>query len=204
MFDSNQDIQVFPNLPQEHSKHMEMFLPYYLNPVPINVKRVHPLAQMPIKGDIDKEDIIELCKFYNMPPFLANVGYDIYAVPDEDWRCTSPDSNRDPYYVLNPGQSKTFSTGIKVATPPQYGFLLRDRSGMGVKDITHTAGVIEGTYRGEWKVHLINLTYQPREITLKKAIVQAVLTFIIPSIVEEVDELPQTRRGSGGFGSSGR
>lgn len=202
MFDSDQIVSAFPYLPENYSDHMEMFLPYYKNPVPISVKRTHPLAKMPTKGEIDKEDTIRLHHLYGVAAFIANVGYDIYAVPDEDWK--NPNHHDSAFFELLPGCSKTFSTGIKVATPPQYGFLLRDRSGMGVKDVTHTAGVIEGTYRGEWKIHLVNLTHQPRLITLKKAIIQAVLTFIIPSVVEEVEELPGTKRGEGGFGSSGR
>lgn len=200
--DEEQIISSFPYLPEGHRKHMEMFLPYYTNPVPIEVLRVHHLAKMPTKGDISKEDIIELHNIYGIPPFLANMGYDIYAVPDEEWK--NVHNHNAAFFELMPGCSKTFSTGIKIATPPQYGFLLRDRSGMGVSDITHTAGVIEGTYRGEWKVHLVNLTHQPKLITLKKAIIQAVLTFIIPSVVTEVEELPPTKRDTGGFGSSGR
>jgi dUTP pyrophosphatase len=196
-------ITLFPELPVKHSEHMAPFLPMYVNAVPIDVKRVHPMAQMPTKGVPEEEDHIRLPAILdrNKTAHIFNVGYDIYAVPDEDWH--NPNS-QNSYFDFWPGTSKTFSTGIKVATPPCYGFLFRDRSGMGVKDVTVEAGCLEGTFRGEWKVHLINLSHKPVKVTMEKAIVQAVLTFIIPSVINEVDELPPTKRDVGGFGSSGR
>ena len=103
-----------------------------------------------------------------------------------------------------PHESHTFHTGIKVATPHNYGFLVRDRSSLGVKDIAVRAGVIEGTYRGEWLIHLMNLSHKPRTFYSGDKIAQAILTPIVPGELEVVDSLPESDRGEKGFGSSGR
>lgn len=188
---------MFPEYEERYRNHLCKFLDYYRDPVPIDVELIHEMAQSPVQGDSDDDHVV-----VNNNTFFFNLGYDIYAVPDEDWE--NPSSQFNAKFVLNPGCSKIFSTGIKIATPPNWGFLLRDRSGMGVHPVGHTAGVIEGTYRGEWKVNLVNLGHTPRVITMRKAIVQAVLTPIIPSKLNVVDKLDDTKRGRGGFGSSGR
>ena len=120
-----------------------------------------------------------------------NVGIDIYTVEDD--------------LILFPGEGHTFHTGIRVATPPNYGFLLRERSGLGVKfDIGLGAGVIEGTYRNEWLVRLRNHGSAPVEFKKGDRICQAVLVPIIPCHITQVDSLDETQRGENGFGSSGR
>lgn len=146
--------------------------------IPILVQLVHPQAKMPEKKR------------------HSDLGYDIFCVPDESWR--------NGHYELMPYESHLFSTGIKVATPNQYGFILRDRSSMGIKDVTVEAGVIEGTYRGEWKVQLINLGKTPCIINAGDKIVQAILIPILPSMICPAESLPSTDRGEKGFGSSGR
>lgn len=158
-------------------------------PVPIKVIKVNPDAKVPEKAH------------------SGDMGWDIFCVQDESWQESmfSMDSHKlEKYFELMPHQSHTFSTGIKVGVPDNYGFLLRERSGLGIKDISLGAGVIEGTYRGEWKVHLRNISNKP--ITFKKGdkICQAILTPIIPAQTELVNELPDTKRGEKGFGSSGR
>jgi dUTP pyrophosphatase len=76
---------------------------------------------------------------------------------------------------------------------------------MGGKDlIHHFAGVIDGTYRGEWKVRLCNHSDVPYTITEGDRIVQGIFTEVINATWDVVNELPATVRGEGGFGSSGR
>ena len=155
------------------------------NPVPIKVKLVHPKAKVPEKA-------------HN-----GDIAWDIFCVDDDMWDkklfCEG-----EPCFELMPYESYSFSTGIKVATPHNYGFLLRERSGLGVSDISLGAGVIEGTYRGEWKIHIRNISKKPRMFKVGDKIAQAVLIPIIPALPEVVDELPETERGEKGFGSSGR
>lgn len=155
------------------------------HPVPMKVKLVHPKAKVPEKA-------------HN-----GDIAWDIFCVDDDMWDkklfCEG-----EPCLELMPYESYTFSTGIKVATPHNYGFLLRERSGLGVSDISLGAGVIEGTYRGEWKIHIRNISKKPRVFKVGDKIAQAVLIPIIPALPEVVDELPETERGEKGFGSSGR
>lgn len=152
-------------------------------PVPILINKVHPDAKPLTKKR------------------STDVAWDVSCVTDASWQF---DANGDPYYDLLPSKSHTFRTGIKVAVPGRYGFLIRDRSGMGISDIIHTAGVIEGTYRGEWMIHLINLGDTTHLFKVGDRIVQAVLIPIFPAEIRMVAELPDSDRGTKGFESSGR
>ena len=151
------------------------------NRVPVLIKKVHEDGNFTKKRDSD-------------------IGWDVTCVSDAEW----DSDNEGTFFDLKPGGQYTFSTGVQVATPDRYGFLIRDRSGLGIKGISHTAGVIEGTYRGEWKIHLINHGTETYRFRSGDRIAQAVLTPIIPATVQQVDELPPTNRGDKGFASSGR
>jgi len=139
------------------------------------------------------------------------MGYDVYIIHDDDkgWIKRFPSMKEEYndiyYYPLKPGERKVFHTGVKISTPDDYGFLLRDRSGLAVKEGLHIlAGVIEGTYRGEWMVCAINLGEHDIIIRSGDKIAQAVLTKVIPSGTIKVENLEETERGEKGFGSSGR
>ena len=119
----------------------------------------------------------------------ADAGIDVYT--NESWD-------------LQPGARHLFSTGISVAFPAGYVALLWDRSGLGSKGIHRLAGVIDSEYRGEWKVVLVNLSNEPYEIKAGDKIIQCVLQKFEPVTITEVDDLDESRRGAGGFGSSGR
>lgn len=119
----------------------------------------------------------------------ADAGIDIYA---------------NETYTLQPGEIHMFSTGICVAFPDGYVALFWDRSGMGSKGIHRFAGVIDSEYRGEWKVVLANHSKEPYEIKAGDKIIQCVLQKFEPVDIKEVEELSETTRGVGGFGSSGR
>lgn len=107
-------------------------------------------------------------------------------------------------YTLAPGERHLFSTGIACAIPDGYVALLWDRSGLGSKGIHRFAGVIDSGYRGEWKVVLYNSTSEPFEITAGDKIIQCIIQTFETAKITQVDELDETERGAGGFGSSGR
>ena len=107
-------------------------------------------------------------------------------------------------YTLKPGETHAFSTGISVAFPKGYVALIWDRSGLGAQGIHRLAGVIDSGYRGEWKIVLINLSKKPYKITAGDKIAQCVLQKFEPVKIKEVKKLPGSKRGSKGFGSSGR
>ena len=96
------------------------------------------------------------------------------------------------------------STGIKIAIPFGYAGFIWDRSGLAVKNSLHClAGVIDSSYRGEVKVVLINLSKEKFYIKKGMRIAQMVIQKVENSEITEVEKLPDTSRGEGGFGSTG-
>ena len=114
----------------------------------------------------------------------------------------------DEPVTLLPGQSALIPTGIAVAPESQTPvvLLLYARSGLAVKHgiaLANGVGVIDADYRGEIKVGLINHSAEPYTITHGERIAQMVVTPIFRAAFTRVDELDDTARGSGGFGSTG-
>ena len=108
---------------------------------------------------------------------------------------------------LKPREKKLIPTGIAVAIPNDFEIQIRPRSGLAAKTgitVLNTPGTIDADYRGEIKVILINLSDKIFTINKNDRIAQMVICPIIKGILEEVDELPKTIRGSGGFGSTGK
>ena len=103
------------------------------------------------------------------------------------------------------GEKKIISTGIMVAIPEQYEIQIRPRSGLAAKNgisVLNTPGTIDSDYRGEIKVILINLGKDIFVIKKNDRIAQMVVCPIIKAKLEEVESLPETVRGKGGFGST--
>ena len=112
----------------------------------------------------------------------------------------------DKAITLTPGEKQLISTGIAVAIPKDFEIQIRPRSGLAAKNgisVLNTPGTIDSDYRGEIKVILINLGKESFIINNNDSIAQMVLCPIIKGVLEEVEELPDTVRGSGGFGSTG-
>ncbi len=107
-------------------------------------------------------------------------------------------------YVLKPGETHMFGTGIAVEIPTGYVALFWDRSGLGSKGIHRLAGVVDSGYRGEWKIVLTNLTKKKFAIKAGDKIVQCLIQKFEPVKIKEVKSLSDTSRGAKGFGSSGR
>ena len=107
---------------------------------------------------------------------------------------------------LEPGKSEIIPTGISVAIPEGFEIQIRPRSGLAAKNkisVLNTPGTIDADYRGEIKVILINLSNKTFVIEKGFRIAQMVVCPIIKAQLEEVDELSETIRGEGGFGSTG-
>lgn len=107
-------------------------------------------------------------------------------------------------YTLRPGETRLFGTGMAVEIPRGYVALFWDRSGLGSKGIHRLAGVIDSSYRGEWKIVLTNLTKKKFPISAGDKIVQCLIQKFEPVKIKEVKTLSDTQRGAKGFGSSGR
>lgn len=108
--------------------------------------------------------------------------------------------------ILPPGGRHAVATGLAVAIPPGFEIQVRPRSGLALKHgitVPNTPGTIDSDYRGELKVILINHGADAFEIRRGDRIAQLVLAPVTRAGWLKVDELDETRRGEGGFGSTG-
>jgi len=103
-----------------------------------------------------------------------------------------------------PGERKLIGTGLQIELPAGFVALVWDKSGVAYKNgIKTMAGVIEHTYRGEYKILLYNTSKENYKIEKHQKIAQLLIQPIISAEVEEVNELSETSRGEGCFGSTG-
>jgi len=108
--------------------------------------------------------------------------------------------------TLAPGARHAVATGFSLAIPEGYEIQVRPRSGLALKHgitVPNTPGTIDSDYRGELKVILINHGAEPFPVHRGDRIAQLVLAPVTLALWQEVAELDQTERGSGGFGSTG-
>jgi dUTP pyrophosphatase len=108
---------------------------------------------------------------------------------------------------LNPLERKLAKTGLKIAVPPGFEAQIRPRSGLALKhglSMVNTPGTIDSDYRGEVGILLINLGSEPVELKAGERIAQMVICPVHQAEFELVDELPESERGTGGFGSTGK
>ena len=108
---------------------------------------------------------------------------------------------------ISPNTSALIPTGISVAISNDLEIQIRPRSGLAAKSsvtVLNTPGTIDSDYRGEIKIILFNHGKEDFIIKNKDRVAQMILVPIIKIEFEEVDELPNTIRGSGGFGSTGK
>jgi len=109
--------------------------------------------------------------------------------------------------TLKPQKSCLVPTGISVAFPSNFEIQIRPRSGLAAKKnigILNTPGTIDSDYRGEIKVILYNHGDSDFLIKNRDRIAQMILTPVIKMNLEETNTLPETFRGKGGFGSTGK
>jgi dUTP pyrophosphatase len=108
--------------------------------------------------------------------------------------------------VLYPGHVFKFRTGWKANPPPGYELQIRTRSGLGSKGIcvSNSPGTVDPSYTGEMFICLINNSNTTYEVNSGDAIAQIVPRRLDPCEFIEVSELPTTKRGESGFGSTGR
>ena len=119
-------------------------------------------------------------------------GFDLHSIED---------------YVLKRGERKLIKTGLAFEIEPGYEVQIRPRSGLAFKHgitVLNTPGTIDADYRGEIMVLLINLGEEDFEIKKGERIAQAVIAPVIQAEFVEVEELSETKRGRGGFGSTGK
>ena len=143
---------------------------------PIKVKRLNELAQLPTRGSEEA------------------AGYDLYAAIQE------------PVYIIPHGTEKV-GTGLAFELPRCTFGAIFPRSGLATKKGLRPAnciGVCDSDYRGEYIVAVHNDSDETRWISPGERVAQLILMPYIPMVFEEVDELSETKRGAGGFGSTGK
>lgn len=119
----------------------------------------------------------------------GDAGMDLYSVED---------------MVIQPGERRSVPTGIAIALPDGYVSLVWDKSGVSHKFGMKTlGGVLDCGYRGEYLIGLVNLGQEPFEIKKGQKVAQLLIQKVEHPEIEVVDELDETIRGTGGFGSTG-
>ena len=109
--------------------------------------------------------------------------------------------------VIKPGNSCLVPTGLSVAFSEEFEIQIRPRSGLAAKNkisVLNTPGTIDSDYRGELKIILFNHSSENFTINNNDRVAQMVLTPVVKMEIEEKDKLPETIRGNGGFGSTGK
>lgn len=108
--------------------------------------------------------------------------------------------------VLAPGGRAAIPTGLAIALPPGYEAQIRPRSGLAARNgitVLNAPGTVDADYRGEIKVVLANLGHEPFAVERGMRIAQMVVAPVTRIGWDEVDALPDSARGGGGFGSTG-
>ena len=121
-------------------------------------------------------------------------GADLYACLDAD-------------VTIESGKTVFIPTGLAMEVPKGYAGLIYARSSMGTKRglaPANKVGVVDSDYRGEVMVALHNHGQQPQVVTHGERIAQLLVTPVLAPVFEECDDLTDTQRGTGGFGSTGR
>ena len=108
---------------------------------------------------------------------------------------------------LAPGERVLVPTGLRLQIPPGYEGQVRPRSGLALKrgiTVLNAPGTIDADYRGEVGVLLVNLSGEAQRIEPGERIAQLVMARVTRASWDEVEELDESERGSGGFGSTGK
>ncbi|HEY5258249.1 MAG TPA: dUTP diphosphatase [Candidatus Baltobacteraceae bacterium] len=109
--------------------------------------------------------------------------------------------------TLSPGERAMVPTGFSIAVPPGYEAQVRPRSGLALRHgvtVLNSPGTIDADYRGPVNVILANLGDEPFSISRGDRIAQLLIAPVSRANFELVDALPESARGDGGFGSTGR
>ncbi len=140
----------------------------------IAIKKLHPDAHIPAYQSHEA------------------AGFDLHSVEDHE---------------ISPGQRALVKTGLAMALEPGYELQIRPRSGLAFKHgitVLNTPGTVDSDYRGEVMVLLINHGSESFMIKKGERIAQGVVQAVIQASFAEVDDLNETARGAGGFGSTGK
>ena len=131
-----------------------------------------------------------------LPRYMTEhaAGMDIHAAVAEDM-------------IIKPGERVLVGTGLAVAIPPGYEAQIRPRSGLAIRDgitLLNSPGTIDADYRGEIKIIMINHGRENFIVKSGDRLAQMIIAPVVRCCWEEVPELGESQRGSGGFGHTGK
>jgi dUTP pyrophosphatase len=132
---------------------------------------------------------------------LALPSYETEGAAGMDVRAAVTDT-----IMLAPGAIMLVPTGLVLEVPPGFEMQVRPRSGLALKHgltLPNSPGTVDEDYRGELGVIVLNAGSEPFTVERGMRIAQAVITPVVRAAWREVDTLPATARGAGGFGSTG-
>jgi len=144
--------------------------------VTVKFKKITPDAELPIRGT------------------FGSAGYDIVASLNED-------------VTIQPGETVKIPTGFATSFRSDYVALVYSRSGLATKNglvVAQGTAVIDSDYRGEWFIPLYNQSNEPQLVRSGDRIAQLLVQPVCKIKAIEVDDLNRTKRGNGGFGSTGK
>ena len=137
---------------------------------------------------------------------LALPCYETAGAAGADLRANLAEADR-PSITLDPGERRLIPTGFRIAIPEGYEMQIRPRSGLALKQglsLVNTPGTIDSDYRGPLGIIVINHGGLPVEIAHGQRIAQAVVAPVVQAGFQVVENLDATKRGTGGFGSTGQ
>ncbi|MGL4280961.1 MAG: dUTP diphosphatase [Albidovulum sp.] len=138
---------------------------------------------------------------------VALPSYETPGAAGADIRANLPAEAREAGFVLRPMERRVVPTGLRVEIPDGFEAQIRPRSGLALKHgvtLPNTPGTIDSDYRGPLGVLLVNLGAEPFVVRHGERIAQMIVAPVVRAGFEEVRYLTDTRRGAGGFGSTGR
>lgn len=140
-------------------------------------------------------------------PEVALPRYETAGAAGADIRANLPAELRAEGWLLRPLDRRVVPTGLRVEIPAGYEMQIRPRSGLALRHgitLPNTPGTIDSDYRGPLGVLLVNLGTEPYTIHHGDRIAQAVIAPVLQARYEIVQDLGESLRGHGGFGSTGR
>ena len=140
-------------------------------------------------------------------PSLGLPSYETKGAAGADLRANLDEADRAAGVVLAPMARALVPTGLRVEIPEGFEVQIRPRSGLALKhgiSLPNTPGTIDSDYRGPLGVILINLGTEPFTIAHGDRIAQMVVAPVVQARFELAQDLSDTKRGAGGFGSTGR
>jgi dUTP pyrophosphatase len=169
-------------------------VPFNISDHAVKVSRV----AAPVEASVVNINIKRLPSYHGLPDLkLATAGsaaFDLYAANDHD-------------IIIGISDWELIPTGLCMEIPPGWWGLCAPRSGLAANDgitVLNTPGVIDSDYRGELKVNLVNNTTKKFVVKRGMRICQIMFQRSYPVSLNFVEELSETQRGTGGFGSTGR